>query len=98
MSYLATFTKDPNAKLDYSVDWSTWLPAGDSISTAAWTVAGPDASLVVAGSPAPSHASGVATVWLEGGTAGNNYRATCRVTTTAGRIDDRTIELQVRER
>ena len=30
-----TFTKDPDAVLDYSVDWSLWL-AGDQISTSEW--------------------------------------------------------------
>ena len=30
-----TFTKDPDAVLDYSVDWSLWL-AGDEISTSEW--------------------------------------------------------------
>ena len=30
-----TFTKDPDAVLDYSVDWSLWL-AGDEISSSEW--------------------------------------------------------------
>ena len=30
-----TFTKDPDAVLDYSVDWSLWL-AGDQISSSEW--------------------------------------------------------------
>ena len=30
-----TFTKDPDAVLDYSVDWTLWL-AGDQISTSEW--------------------------------------------------------------
>ena len=30
-----TFTKDPDAVLDYSVDWSLWL-AGDTISSSEW--------------------------------------------------------------
>lgn len=30
-----TFTKDPHAVLDYTVDWTRWL-AGDTIATSAW--------------------------------------------------------------
>ncbi len=99
MSTIGNYTKDPHATLDYSIDWSRWVPSGDSISgTPAWSVTGPDASLAVAGVPAPSVASGIATAWLTGGTAGQTYRVTCRVTTTAGRIDDRSITVRVAER
>lgn len=93
-STIASYVKDPDAKLDYSIDWSSWLPAGDTISAVAWTATG----VTVSASPAPSHASGIATVWLEGGTKGEDATVTCRVTTTAGRIDDRTIRISVRER
>ena len=34
-----TFTKDPDAVLDYSVDWSLWL-AGDQISSSEWMLGG----------------------------------------------------------
>lgn len=32
------FVKDPSAILDYTIDWSEWLPTDDAISTATWTV------------------------------------------------------------
>lgn len=90
-AYIASYIKDPSAKLDYSIDWSEWLPTGDAISTATWTVTG--ATLV-----SSSTASGIATAWIEGGTEGTDATATCRVTTTAGRIDERTIRIQIRGR
>ena len=34
---MTVFYKDPNAKLDYRVDWSAWLN-GDTVATVAWTV------------------------------------------------------------
>jgi len=37
---MTTFIKDPDAVLDYSVDWSKWL-AGDQIQTSAWSVSDP---------------------------------------------------------
>lgn len=42
--------------------------------------------------------STTATVWLSGGTAGQEYAVTNRITTTAGRTDDRTILITVVER
>lgn len=88
--------KDPDAKLPYTVDWSAWLTAeGDTAASAVWIV--PD-GLVQESSPAPSLASGKATVWLSGGTAGQNYVVTCRLTTTGGRIDDRSFRVPIRDR
>ena len=32
------FTQDPSAVLDYTVDWSAWLPTSDTIASATWAV------------------------------------------------------------
>jgi hypothetical protein len=89
-------TKDPNAKLPFSVDWTAWLAAEqDTAESAAWTV---PAGLTQEVSPAPSLSGGKTTVWLSGGTADQNYDVTCRLTTTGGRVDERTITIQVRQR
>ena len=37
---MTTFIKDPDAVLDYSVDWSKWL-TGMEIVTSAWSVSDP---------------------------------------------------------
>ncbi len=85
------FLKDPNARLDFGVAWVDWLD-GDTISSATWTV---PAGLTIHNQ---SHSSDTAYVWLEGGTAGSTYPASCRIVTTGGRIDDRTIQIIVKER
>lgn len=89
------YLKDPNAKLDFSVEWEDWLASGETLSSVSWTVA---TGLTQSGSPAASNTTTRATVWLEGGTAGQDYDVTCRATTSAGRIDDRTLRIQVRQR
>ena len=94
MTVLARFTKDPQAKLDYSIDWSAWLVSGDPIASVSWAATG----VTVSVSPAPSRSGGVTTVWLEGGTAGDDARVACTITTTSGRIDERTIMLRLRDR
>jgi len=85
------FIKDPQAHLDYQVDWEEWLDS-DTILTAEWSVPA-DLTLV-----AQSSTATVATVWLSGGTAGMDHSATCTITTAAGRTDERSIVIAVRER
>lgn len=89
---MTTFVKDPNAVLDYRVDWSAWLPEGDTIDTSTWTV--PSGI----NKDSESNDTTSATVWLSGGTAGVNYQLVNRVTTAGGRTDDRTITISVREK
>ncbi len=86
-----TFTKDPNAVLDYTIDWTRWF-AGDQIATSAWLV--PTGLTKIADSKTPSSA----TVWLSGGTAGQSYTVTNRITTTGGRTEDRSFTIRVEER
>lgn len=91
---MADFTKDPDAKLDYTRDWSAWLAAAgdDTIDTSTWIVpAG-----LTAGAESQTDTS--TTIWLSGGTVGERYSVTNRVTTTGGRIDDRTFTIDIRQR
>ena len=85
------FTKDPDAVLDYLIDWTRWL-ASDKIATSAWIV---PSGLTNVGD---SKAATTATVWLAGGTAGQSYTVTNRITTTGGRTEDRSIIIRIEER
>lgn len=99
MPVVKQYPKDPAAKLDYLMDWSSWLPSGDTISSSAWAIdVAPDASLAIAGSPAPSNTTTTATCWLTGGTPGQKYVLRNRVTTVSGRIEDRSIAIAIEER
>jgi hypothetical protein len=85
--------KDPNALLPFAVDWSAWLTAeNDTADSFTWIV--PD-GLVKEDEQADG---GKATVWLSGGVDGKNYAVVCRLTTTGGRVDDRTMQINVRQR
>jgi hypothetical protein len=81
-----TATKDPQATLDYRFDWSAWLDV-DTIVSVTWTV---PAGIT---QTATSNTTTTATIWLSGGTVGTRYSVVCRVTTTAGRIDERTLRI-----
>lgn len=84
--------KDPDATLDYILDWSLWLNAGDTISSSTWEV--PAGITKVS----ESYTAKTATVILSGGTEPNNYIVTNRITTAAGLIDDRSINITIKSK
>ena len=86
------FTKDPSAILDWAYDWTDWLAAAETITDHTITA---DTGLTVDSS---TEEAGVVTVWLSGGTAGENYKVACLVETSAGRTDERTIWIKVANR
>jgi hypothetical protein len=89
--YDAVLTKDPNAVIDFSRDWSPWLGT-DTIATSTWVVATGLTAVTT------TYDDTSTTVWLSGGTANTDYEATNRITTDGGRTADRTWLIQVRER
>lgn len=87
------FIKDPEAKLDYVVDWSAWLePDADTIATSEWDA--PDGLTVESEAATNSRA----TVWLSGGTEGSVYPVVNSIVTAAGRTDERTIYIHVNDK
>lgn len=80
--------KDPDADLDYGLEWHDWMPEDDSIVASSWLVFGPDELLVVGSTSVDDL---ITTVWLSGGTRYRQYVVTNRIITAAGRKDDRSI-------
>lgn len=89
---LDSFKKDPDASIRFTIDWSVWLGSDTIAGAPVWSV---DAGITNVGS---SNTTTTATITLSGGVAGTTYKARCRVTTAAGDVDDRTIEILVQER
>ena len=90
---LPQIVKDPNASLDYRIDWSDWLGT-DTIAASTWTVF-PAGGLTLGSASA---ATKTATTFLSGGTAGQVVRVTNRITTALGRIDNRSFNVRLVER
>lgn len=95
--------KDPNAILDYPIDFSEWLAdASDAYST--HEVITSNGELLANGGTgslecdSSSEAAGVIIPVLSGGTVGETEFFTVRVTTASGRVDDRTFWLKITER
>lgn len=87
-----TYIKDPDATLDFGVDWEDWLASGETISSSSWTV---ESGIT---KDSDSFTDTVATAWLSGGTAGTTYTLTNEITTSSSRTDNRTILVRVKER
>lgn len=88
--------KDPEATLDYSVDWGADYLTGDVLTESSWAVS-------------PAEVGGVSiissrfdllqsTVEVAGGLPGRIYRLTNHVVTAEGREDSRSIMLRVEKR
>ena len=92
-----TIVKDPNAVLDYTLDWTEWLePAGDTIASVAVAVAGG-----VTLDHTTNNGTSV-TIWISGGTVGTRGEARVRITPVGTgarpRTDDRTVYFRIKER
>ena len=86
------FWKDPDAVLNYAVDWSDWLEIGETISSYVVIV---DSGLTLV---TDSEAEGVVTAWLSGGTVGKAYTVTVHIITSVGREDDRSFRVVIAQR
>jgi hypothetical protein len=88
------FIKDPAAVLDYKFDWSSWLEAGETISTRTVTAG----AGLTKDSDSITDAGESVTVWLSGGTAGQFYTVVCRIVTSLARTDERSLVILCRNR
>ena len=93
MTYLL---KDPDATLDYAVDWGTDYLVGDVLQSSAWSVT----PVEPGGAAIVSSISDelIATVTVSGGLAGRIYRLINQIVTASGRVDSRSIVLRVEKR
>ena len=87
---IATIEKIDTSKLDYSFDFSEWLAAVvDSIAT--YEITG-DVGITI---DSTLQFNGIVTAFVSGGLIGSYPKVTCKITTADGRIDSRTIKLQI---
>lgn len=84
--------KDPDARKDYEFDWRQWLN-GDTLVSVQF-ILNDGASVTV---DAQSFtAEGVVLVWLTSGAEGATDYITCRITTAQNRVEDWTMQVNVR--
>jgi hypothetical protein len=84
------YHKDPSAILDYYVDWTAWLGA-DTITLSTWAKTGD----ITLGSGMSLGA--LQGIWVSGGTVHTHAVLTNHIVTTAGRQDERSMVLVLRD-
>jgi hypothetical protein len=77
------YEKDPDARLDYGISWSSFLPSGDTIAASSWDV---PSGLT---SDTPAFTTTATSIWLSGGTNGSFYTVSNTITTAEGRVNSR---------
>lgn len=90
--------KDPYAVLDYSLDWTDWMPSNETISAieiTAETIAGDSNPLTI---DSTTNTDYIATAYISGGTAGKIYNIEYKITTDLDKKDSRNIRIKVTER
>ena len=90
--------KDPYAILDYSLDFTNWMPANDTISSitvTAQSITGDATPLSINSSTNTNY---VVTAIISGGTAGKIYNVEYRIITANAKRDSRNIRIKVIER
>lgn len=103
INVVKSFVKDPDASLVYTFDWANNGPNDASLDDDGWLqsaiitnsvfVVPADLTKLIDSSTDTS-----ASVKISGGRHGKNYIVTNRITTDGGEIEDRSIEIKVRER
>ena len=88
--------KDPEAALDYAVDWGAEYLNGDSLVQSNWTVIPVEIGGLTV--QAGRFDATVATVTATGGVAGHLYQLTNHVALQSGLTDSRSIVLRVEKR
>lgn len=97
---LAKYEKQPLEVKDYDVDYAPWLSAiSDTLASLVTSVVcltnADDEALEVDSSTFTDDA---VKVWVSGGTDGERYKLTLRVTTAGGRTDESELLFRVRDR
>lgn len=77
--------KDPGSIIDYGVSWTNWLAQNDSIELSQWLL---DSGITAV---TESNNETETAIMLSGGTSGTQYTLTNRITTSAGRVEERSM-------
>jgi len=80
---------DPQQTEIFELDWTKYLKIGNTISSIVWTL--PAGITKVS----DSNTTTSTFIKLKGGTIGETYRVTCRITTSDGRKPERSIDIVV---
>ena len=93
MAIIGAYTKQPGDTLDYDIDYTQWLPAGDEVIAASAASSPSGLTLVSVSEGVPD----IVKVWVSGGTSGVRYKITITTTTKGSRVKEDEFLLTVKE-
>jgi len=91
MSY-TEFDKSPDAVLDYTFDWSQWIPLPGTIQSSTWSS---DDGITI---DSNLYTDDKATVFLSGGVIGRKYIVSNTIVTNTGLTETRSFIVHVQRR
>ena len=92
--------QDPQATLDYTIDWGEWIAVNNVVVTSSWGIE----SIENDNTPMTTSSNGfdplLSTTYivLSGGTVGNHYRITNTITTSNNLTEERYFRIFIRDR
>lgn len=87
---LRRFTKDPDEKKRYGIDYTKWLDTSETVVNVSLSKTGPDSVFVVNGGSISPNGKRII-FFAQGGTSGKQYNAYVTITTSIGQIREDTI-------
>lgn len=93
---LGNFVKSPDEVKRYTVDYVSWLDAGEYISSVTFGVTPAASDPIVALADALGPEATTVTYYISGGSVGTVYTLLVQVATTAGQIKEDTVLYSVR--
>lgn len=94
MALIATFEKQPAERLDYDIDYSSWLASGDKIISAT-SVITPTGQMEAISTI--TQLGKRAKLWVSQGVAGVTYKVEVTVTTEQGRVKQDEVSFRCKE-
>ncbi len=92
---MTVFTKDPDAAVDYGVNWGLdYLQQDEIILTSSWSAVPADTLSLSSESNSGTETG----VFIAGGVTGHTYLLGNRITTSNGRTDERSLTIRIVEK
>lgn len=93
---LANFKKQPADVLDYDIDYTSWMPAGDALLSATAVVDIVGAGSLLVDSIVVTPSTNIVKLWMSGGVDGVTYKVTVTTITSGGRTKEDELQFTVK--
>lgn len=88
-----SFIKTPSATIDFTINWDDgYLTTGEFLSTSSWAIQPASTSFSI---NTEAYTTATATIDVMGGVQGQTYYLKNTIVTSAGRIDTRTLQVDI---